>query len=178
MYSYNQLCSALNTVQDELIQHHFWDKKLSKIDVNWILYSTHYGFQNYYNDKIHGTKGCITIPAFSRSKFQELFGSNYVSLKDILRHEYGHAFAYCNKKLLSNEEFKNAFGGIHNNLSRFEYDPKYFVSQYAALNTMEDFAETFMLYLEYSGILPNRFNFPAIADKWEFIYKLSRLKKG
>ena len=96
MYSYNQLCSALNTVQDELIQHHFWDKKLSKIDVYWILYSTHYGFQNFYNDKKYGTKGSITIPAFSRSKFKELYTSDYVSLKDILRHEYGHALFHLN----------------------------------------------------------------------------------
>jgi hypothetical protein len=176
MYSYNQLCSALDTVQDELIQHNFWDAKLSNINVYWDIYSSAYGFQNFYDDKKYGSKGSITIPTFSRSKFQELYTSDYVSLKDILRHEYGHAFAYCNKKLLSTVEFKNAFGGIHNSLNRFEYDPKYFVSKYAALNTMEDFAETFMLYLEYSGILPNRYNFPAIANKWEFITKLSNLK--
>ncbi len=176
MYSYNQLCSALDTVQDELIQHDFWDTKLSKIDVYWDIYSSAYGFQNFYDDKKYGNKGSITIPAFSRSKFQELFGSQYVSLKDILRHEYGHAFAYCNKKLISTIEFKNAFGGIHNNVELFEYNPNHFVSKYAALNTMEDFAETFMYYLEYSGILATKFNHPIIARKWKFISHLSNLK--
>jgi hypothetical protein len=176
MYSYNQLCSALNIVQDELIQHNFWDIKLSKIEVFWDIYSSAYGFQNFYNNKKYGAKGSINIPAFSKSKFQELFGTPYVSLKDILRHEYGHAFAYCNKKLISTIEFKNTFGGKHNNLERFYYDSKFFVSDYASLNTMEDFAETFMYYLEYSGVLPKKFNHPIIANKWKFINQLSKIK--
>lgn len=38
---------------------------------------------------------------------------------------------------------------------------------------MEDFAETFMYYLEYSGVLPNKFNYPTIKKKWKFIKSLS-----
>ncbi len=168
MYSFNQVKTAVDIVQDELIQHHFWDIKLSKIVVLWVPYSSVYGFQKYY------TSGEIIIPAFSKSKFQELYIGQYVSLKDILRHEYAHAFAFTHKKLMKSKEFKSAFGTYHDDIeTSWEYDPEFFISEYASTMAMEDFAETFMYYLEYSGILPRRFNFPVIKMKWEFIRQLS-----
>lgn len=168
MYSFNQLKNALDIVQDELIEHHFWDAKLSKINVIWIPYKEAYGYQEYYKN------GNIVIPAFSKSKLSELFLGSYVSLKDILRHEYAHAFAYTHRKLISSRQFKLAFGTFHDDLdTSWVYDPKYFISEYASTNPMEDFAETFMIYLEYSGKLPTKFNFPVIKQKWKFIKNLS-----
>jgi hypothetical protein len=43
---------------------------------------------------------------------------------------------------------------------------------------MEDFAETFMYYLEYSGRLPKKFNYPEIKKKWEFVKLLSTKLKS
>jgi hypothetical protein len=173
MYSFNQLATALDIVQDELIEHHLWDNQLSKIPVYWIPYSSAYGFQEYYK------KGEIKIPAFSRSKFVELFGGQYTSLKDILRHEYAHAFAYTHKGLMRLKEFKVAFGAIHNDVSyNNKFEPEKYVSKYASTNSMEDFAETFMYYLEYSGRLPKKFNYPEIKKKWEFVKLLSTKLKS
>jgi hypothetical protein len=172
MYSFNQLKTALDIVQDELIQHNFWDIKLSKIVVSWAPYSNAYGFQKYY------TSGEIIIPAFSKSKFSELFNAPYVSLKDILRHEYAHAFAYTHRKLIRSKEFRLAFGTFHDDVNTsWIYDPKFFISEYASTNPMEDFAETFMYYLEYSGKLPRKFNYPIIKQKWKFIANLSIILK-
>ena len=168
MYSFNQLKTALDVVQDELIQHHFYDHKLSKISVNWIPYSAAYGFQSYFST------GEISIPAISKSKFKELFTGQYVSLKDILRHEYAHAFAFTHRRLMKSKKFRLAFGALHDDIkAHWTFDPIFFVSEYAAQNAMEDFAETFMYYLEYSGKLPKKFAHPAIRKKWYFIKFLS-----
>jgi hypothetical protein len=173
MYTFNQLNHALDTVQDELIEHGFWDRKLSRIEVLWVPYGTAYGFQNYF------TQGEIVIPGISLAKAKEWFKYPYVSLKDILRHEYGHAFAYTHKKLMRTDAFRAAFGTHHDDLeTSWEYDPERFISEYAATNAMEDFAETFMYYLEYSGQLPSRHNHRAIRKKWGYVKSLSRLMKG
>jgi hypothetical protein len=164
MYSFNQLKSALDTVQDELIEHHFYDIRLSKIDVIWIPYHTCYGFQKYHKG------GEIIIPGISKSKFIELFSVSYVSLKDILRHEYAHAFAYTPQSLIRSKLFKQYYGTHHDDYNTsWEYDHRFFVSEYAATSAMEDFAETFMYFLEYNGRLPKRFNYPVIKEKWRFI---------
>jgi len=173
MYSYNQLKHALDVVQDELIEHYFFDYKLSKIDVIWIPYSSAYGFQNFYNE------GEIIIPCMSMSKFVELFCNPYVSLKDILRHEYAHAFAFTHKRLIKSKEFRNSFGTFHDDLkTKWIYDSNLFISEYAATNAMEDFAETFMYFLEYSGQLPKKFNHPAVKAKWNYIKHLSNKMKS
>ncbi|MBU3677644.1 MAG: hypothetical protein FGM54_10775 [Chitinophagaceae bacterium] len=172
MYSFNQLKYALNIVQDELIEHHFYDEALSKIDVIWIPYHTCYGFQNYHD------KGEIIIPGISRSKFIELFSVSYVSLKDILRHEFAHAFAFTHQKLIKNKLFKEAYGTFHDDdETAWEFDERFFVSEYAATSAMEDFAETFMYFLEYNGKLPKKFNKPFIKRKWQFIQWLSKSMK-
>jgi hypothetical protein len=172
MYSFNQLKYALNIVQDELIEHHFFDIKLSKIDVIWVPYSSAYGFQKYYST------GEIVIPCLSKAKFIELFSSPYVSLKDILRHEYAHAFAFTHKKLLKAKEFKIAFGADHDNTNYIhEFTDELFISEYAATNAMEDFAETFMYYLEYGGKLPKKYKSATIKNKWHFIKQLSAKMK-
>lgn len=44
MFTFGQLKAALDIVQEELIQHHFYDEALSNIDVIWIPYHHNYGF--------------------------------------------------------------------------------------------------------------------------------------
>jgi hypothetical protein len=172
MYTYNQLKFALDIVQDELIEHNFFDEAMSKIDVIWILYHEYYGFQNYHEG------GEIIIPAFSKSKFIEMFSVSYVSLKDILRHEFAHAFAYTHPELIQSKLFKKSFGTTHDDYeTSWEYDKRFFVTSYAATSAMEDFAETWMYYLEYNGQLPKRFNYEIIKMKWQYIEWLSKKMK-
>ena len=173
MFTFKQLESAVDIVQDELIQHYFWDEKLSTIDVIWVPYGSSYGWQHYLGS------GDIKIPAFSRSKLVEmLFGGGYFSLKDILRHEYAHAFAHTHRGLIRSSLFKSVYGSHHDDEKiTWEYNSLYFVSEYAATNTSEDFAETFRYYLNYSGVLPLKFKTPIIKAKWNFIKELSKANK-
>lgn len=170
MYSFSQLQSALDIVQDELIQHYFYDHRLANIKVIWVTgYGKEYGHQKYK------ATGDIVIYSLSRSKLIEFFGGQYVSLKDILRHEYAHAFAHTHPRLMKSQEFKKVFWTGHDDYeTSWIYEPELFVSEYAASNAMEDFAETFMYFLEYSGKLPAKFKYPAIEAKWNFILNLSK----
>jgi hypothetical protein len=97
------------------------------------------------------------------------------SLRDVLRHEYGHAVAHYYPGLIQKSaRFKEVFGGNYwaKSHSRSEHDE--FVSEYASTMPMEDFAETFMVYLRHRGELPTRFKIPAIKRKWSFIRDLGR----
>ena len=173
MYTFSQLKSALDIVQDELIQHHFYDHRLAKINVIWVA-----GYGNEYAHQKYRTSGDIVIYSLSRSKLTEWFGAPYVSLKDILRHEYSHAFAHTHPLLLKSQDFKKAFWTRHDDYeTSWIYEPELFVSEYAASNAMEDFAETFMYFLEYSGKLPLKWKYPAIQAKWNFIAGLRKIQK-
>lgn len=101
------------------------------------------------------------------------------SLRDVIRHEYGHAVAHYYPGLIQkSSRFKEVFGGNYwaKAHSRSEHDE--FVSEYASTMPMEDFAETFMVYLRHRGELPTRFRVPAIRKKWSFIRDLGKAVRG
>jgi len=88
-----------------------------------------------------------------------LWGQNgtFSGLRDILRHEYGHGFAFEYPALVRrNKEFTELFGARHDSGIAFEFDPEFHLTPYAATNPCEDFAECFMAVLKYKGQL-NRF---------------------
>jgi len=174
MVTMSKLNSALSEVQDELMQLHFYDSKLEAVDVYLVLIGGAYGW------KYDGKKGNIHIPSISLSKFSELFGwTGYTSLSDVMRHEFGHAFADTHKGLIRCSQFKEVFGSGYESKTAYEYDYRFFVSKYAAKKAAEDFAETFMYYVRYMGVLPNKFRTATIRRKWGFIKRLSvAAKKG
>ena len=98
------------------------------------------------------------------------------SLRDVLRHEYGHAVAHWYSGLIQrSSRFSETFGGSYwRENHRDAEDPDDFVSDYAMTKPMEDFAETFMFYLRHNGVLPARFKVPAIKRKWRFIRDLGQ----
>ena len=93
------------------------------------------------------------------------------SLRDVVRHEYGHAVEYHYPMLATrSKRFKNAFSGPY----RGDYynDSHMYVTSYAAEQQTEDFAETFMFFVRHGGKLPSQQNTPHIKRKWNFIAEL------
>jgi hypothetical protein len=89
-----------------------------------------------------------------------------------LRHEYAHAFRSAHPRLILNRNFSRAFEEHYESETNFGYDPRFFVSKYAASKPKEDFAETFMYFVKHRGVLPPRFDTPVIRRKWRFIDNL------
>lgn len=164
--TFSRLERANLAVTDELWKLGFYDERLQQVDVCLGLVHGAYGWQSY------GGSGDIYIPAISLSKLGDLLDGSYTSLRDVLRHEYGHALADTHRGLIRSSKFKAAFGASHSWDFSLEYDPECHVTSYAADSPAEDFAEVFMLYVKCKGSLPKRLNTSAIRKKWQFIQKL------
>ena len=141
---------ALNRVIPELERHGFWDDRMDDVDVCLVGVRSAYGYQDY------GGSGEIWIPAVSLSKIADRFTGRYTALADVLRHEYGHAFADTHRGLMRRRSFRQAFWTTIGDDDPMRYDPDFHVTPYAATNAGEDFAETFMLYLKHGGRLPKK----------------------
>jgi hypothetical protein len=162
-----RLNRAVSDVQRELVEHEFYDEKLAKVDVYLSWVGVAYGWCWY------GTTGNIHIPAISFGKLFERFSDfSRTTLRDVVRHEYGHALAHTHRGLFCSVPFKKAFGTHHDADVQSDYDPERHVTPYAATSPSEDFAEVFMLYLRHSGELPDRFDTWRIQRKWRFIREL------
>jgi hypothetical protein len=162
-----RLNRAVADVQRELEEHGFYDEKLAKVDIylSWVGYA--YGWCWY------GTSGNIHIPVVSLGKMFERFsGCLRTTLRDVVRHEYGHALAHTHRGLLCSVPFKRAFGSHHDADVKADHDPERHVTPYAATSPSEDFAEVFMIYLRHSGELPARLDTWRIRRKWRFIREL------
>lgn len=162
----NRLNKALFQVQTELEKLDFYDEHIQAVDVYLVTFGSAYGWHYY------GTSGDIHIPAISFSKLTAVFGHPYTSLRDILRHEYAHAVADTHRGLFRSSRFSDAFGASHDSSIEWEFDPSFHLTEYAATSPSEDFAETFMFYVRYGGVLPLRLRTAAINRKWAFIRRL------
>jgi len=142
------------------------------------LVSTAYGYQWFGDDPDGRACGNIVLPRVSFSHWKDYFdGNRKTSTVDILRHEYGHAYADVNRRRIETNRFEKAFGWPHDVEygEGFEYDPEHHVTGYAATSTGEDFAEVFWLYLKHKGKLPRRLDTAPIRRKWRFV---EALRKG
>lgn len=160
----NRLNWAVLRVRNELSEHGFFDAKLRKIDVRLAWFGCAFGWCWY------GTSGNIHIPALSLGRiYDRIRGEARTSLRDVLRHEYGHALAHTHRGLFCSVPFKRAFGTHHDADVKSCYDPERHVTHYAATSPSEDFAEVFMLYLRHNGKIPNHLNTWRIRRKWRFV---------
>jgi len=166
-----RLNRALRRVVRELERHGLWDERVQNVDVCLVPVGVCYGWQMY------GSSGEICIPAVSWMRLHDSITGGFLSLADVLRHEYGHALADTHRGLMRSHQFREAFGAPHENEDEWDYDPEYHVSEYASSCASEDFAEVFMLFLRHNGCLPRWHATPAIRAKWQFIRRLCRLVK-
>jgi hypothetical protein len=175
--SLSELDTAWTKVWRELDVLGFGCPRLETCQVYLGIVSTAYGYQ-WYGDRPEGRAcGDIVLPRISLSHWGDYFGGRpKVSALDILRHEYGHAFADVNRRRIETKRFENAFGWPHEveYAEGFEYDPEHHVTEYAATTTGEDFAEVFWLYLKHKGRLPRRFDTAPIRRKWKFVGDLRK----
>lgn len=116
----------------------------------------------------------IYVPRLSLSRLiASVRGGVASSMRDILRHELGHAFAVEHPGLVRRSTaFTRAFGARYDD--HVAQDEEDCVSAYAASSPAEDFAETFMTYVRVGGDI-TRFKKggPAVHRKLRFVAALA-----
>ncbi len=162
-----RLRQGISQIRRELQQLGFLSEGVRKVRVKLTPFGMAYGYQYY------GSSGDICIPALSLSRFSTLLGYPYTSLRDVLRHEYGHAVADLHRGLIRSKKFSSAFGSGHCFEKREEFHPEVHLTPYAAHSPGEDFAETFMIFVRRGGLLPEWNGSMAIKRKWRFLNDLS-----
>lgn len=173
----SQVNQAWTRVWRELDQMGLTCRRLSTCQVYLSLAHTAYGYQWFGDRKDGRLCGDIYLPSISLSRWGDYFqGRPATSSVDVLRHEYGHAYADVNRRRIETKRFEIAFGYPHEwwKDATLEYDPYHHVTPYAATAPGEDFAEVFWLYLKHKGRLPRRLDTPPIRLKWDFVAKLRR----
>lgn len=146
LISLEHLNRDLNSVTNDLDRVGFWTDRISRIEV--FLSPLHClipdGAYGYYD-------GEIIIPMTGLDRLFRGLGP-FCGLKDVLRHEYGHAFADKYPHLVRrNPEFSRYFGSRYDTRIESEYDPNAYLTGYATVSPEEDFAECFMALLKYKG---------------------------
>lgn len=164
----SRLRRAVRAVRRELREHGFLSAAVAQVEVYLVPLGGAYGWQDFGGDS------GIYVPAVSLSKLGDLLRGRYTSLRDVVRHEYAHAVADLHHDLVRQHRFENVFWAPHGDETRVQFDPEIHVTEYAAKNASEDFAETFMLYLRYGGRLPAKLDTPAVRSKWEFMRWMSQ----
>lgn len=161
--------SRTNTyVKNELDTLGLWTKGMNKVDVYPLPVGWHHG---YFTDKFSET-GEIYIPIIPLTSFLD----EPMSVRDLLRHEWGHAYAHHNRRRIDTKGFKKAFGAKHDKDVEWEYEchEDDFVTEYAATSPMEDFAETFFMFCKYGGALPKQWeDAEGVQSKWKFVENLA-----
>jgi hypothetical protein len=181
--SLKQTTDACYHVQKELYTIGLWyeNSKLVEADIIWFPYPIitipdAAGFLFHGTTLLHkmlGYKpGHIYIPKYVVLQF---FKQERGSLREILRHEYAHVLAHYYPEFIEdNEEFEKVFGGAYYHTQPIAMEDAAYITDYARKKPMEDFAETFMVYLRRKGVLPDGIKNKKLKRKWNFITKTIR----
>lgn len=167
LISMKHLQECLDVVIDDLDTLGFWTPRLHEIDV-YLSFWPRKSIAGYFD-------GDIVIPAVN---FNRVFGDlgSYGNLRDVLRHEYGHAFAEKYPRLVRrNKAFNEVFGDRYDSDTEYEYDPEAHLTDYAASCPAEDFAECFMAVLKYKGNLERFKHRKELYNKLKWTKSLGRL---
>ncbi len=181
--AYKQTIAAVYSVQKELYSIGLWyeDSHLTETEVYWCplpqikMYDAFGFFFHGTNliDRMIGYKtGHIYIPA---CVLPNLFYQHSISLRDVIRHEYAHAFAhYYPELIIDSKEFEKIFGGHYYSKIPSKMEHSAYITEYAKTLPMEDFAETFMVYVRRKGVIPPTLTNTNLKRKWAFIVKTTK----
>ena len=175
--SLSELSRTWDRVWHELEKFGFTSRKLETCQVYLGIIDYAYGYQRFGDRPAGRACGDIVLPRVSFSQWKSYFyGMKKESVLDVLRHEYGHAYADVNQRRIETKRFEKVFGGPHDITysGGVEYNPEYHVTEYAAESTAEDFAELFWKYLKHKGKLPKHHQTNPIIKKWQFIESLRK----
>lgn len=141
---------------------------------NTELRQTWFGiYYGYYVPDVAGKPGHVEVPRFSLLRLLcTTFGYQPLAVRQVLRHEYGHALAYQYRKLVRSRHFSAAFDFHHEKEQASKYDGGKHVTAYAATRPYEDFAEVFAEFIKHQGHIPSYYSTPAIRKKWDFVRRL------
>jgi len=176
------LNDALDDVRDELGELDLLTDRLDEVEViltpfhPWTDYGYYVEESPWLSRWLGWEGGNIYIPSLRLTSLSGLFGnSEYFSLRNVLRHEYGHAVAHLHPGLIKrSREFTHVFGGRYDTKGPVEgYSPLQHVSTYAATKPQEDFAETFAYFVKSKGDVARYFHRPGVFMKMCFVGKLS-----
>lgn len=96
------------------------------------------------------------------------------SLRDVLRHELGHAFAVEHPSLVRRSAaFVRGFGAPYD-AGAYDASDDDFITPYASTSPAEDFAETFMVYLRHQGDIAKYRGRRLVYRKLLFVRALAR----
>jgi hypothetical protein len=172
--SLKKINAAILHVQNELYANGLWyeGSPLTEIEIYFcsiprIFLKGFFMHETSKWDSFMGYKdGKLYIPKLSLA---HLDNSKYSSIRDVVRHEYAHAFAHQYFVLIQKKAFEIAFGGDYNSAYKKEMPADAYFTKYAMEYPREDFAETFMLYLKWKGKLPKKFTNKQLISKWNYV---------
>lgn len=181
MVSLKQTNSAALSVQKELYEIGLWyeSTRLIKSNIFW-KWMPFFGASNADGiftigvsviDKIQGfEEGHIYIPKWVLAQG---FSQNRATLRDIIRHEYGHVLAhYYPEMIVDSKSFEKIFGANYYSYQPTQMEKGTYISTYASTMPMEDFAETFRVFVRRKGIMPANILNKNLQAKWKFIADL------
>jgi len=179
--TYNQVNAATLHVQRELTKLGLWheESRLLEANVYWCMIPQPFMWDangvffhgTDFIDRLLGYKGGhIYIPQFMTTN---LVPGTVFSLRDTIRHEYGHAFAHYYPELIrKSQAFVDVFGAHYDSYDPVDMPEGAFFTTYAAGMPMEDFAETFMVYIRRKGELHPRYTNRLLKRKWKFVERV------
>jgi hypothetical protein len=170
----NQVNRAIYDAQNDLYSLGLWYEgaPLTEVEIylcplpRLMVRGVFYHGENAWSKMVGYYEGKMYIPRISLA---HLANTQYDSLRDVIRHEYAHAFAHHYPQLIFKTEFSKVFGGSYNYANPSKMHPDAYVSEYAKTIPMEDFAETYMIYLKRKGKMPNSFKNKKLIAKWKFV---------
>jgi hypothetical protein len=177
LISLRQLNRAIYDAQNDLYRVGLWYEgaplteveiymcPLPRLQVRGLFYHG----ENAWSKLAGYYEGKMYIPSISLA---HLANTQYDSLRDVIRHEYAHAFAHHYPQLIFKTEFSKVFGGSYNYEKPSKMHPDAYASEYAKTIPMEDFAETFMIYLKRKGKMPKLYTHKKLIAKWRFVDKV------
>lgn len=173
---FSSLERSVNKVRQEFFDIGILTTKIDAVDVFMLM-----GVKGAIHALTKDTVFTLFTPGYYNGEvnISEYVFSRY-STSDVLRHEYGHAYADLHPTPFATTSFRTAFGGKYELKRKTEMQlPGRYMSDYAETDIAEDFAETFMLFIKYKGKLPKKFaKNEFIRAKWEAVEQVIETLKG